>query len=185
MRFAETAVQDAFIVEFDERADERGSFARPFCSKEFAGAGIAMQVRQSNFSRNARRHTLRGLHFQRPPFGEPKVVHCIAGRIFDVAVDLRPASRSFQRWAAVELSPSANRAFYIPSGCAHGFLTLEDNSEIYYLMGADFVPEAGRTLRWDDPQIGVRWPAFPEVISPRDAQAPLLAALTAELVGDG
>jgi dTDP-4-dehydrorhamnose 3,5-epimerase len=156
------------MVAFDGHADPRGSFARTFCTETFAAAGIAMQIAQTNFSRNPRRLTLRGMHYQTEPHGEPKLVHCVRGRIFDVAVDLRPGSPTLRRWAAVELSPDLDRAFYIPRGCAHGFLTLEDDCDIVYLMGAPYVPMAGRSVRWNDPAFRIEWPAQPLEISERD-----------------
>jgi dTDP-4-dehydrorhamnose 3,5-epimerase len=176
MRFASTNVDGARIVEFDGRTDARGYFARSFCEREFAQAGLEMRIVQTNISRNPKRFTLRGLHYQAEPHGEPKIVQCVRGRIFDVAVDLRPRSSTYCRWAAVELGPEENRAFYIPRGCAHGFLSLEDNSDIVYLMGAPYVPDSGRGVRWDDPAFGIEWPERPAEISERDATYALLKA---------
>jgi dTDP-4-dehydrorhamnose 3,5-epimerase len=172
MRMLPSDIEGAFVVQFDDHADERGHFARTYCEAAFADAGIDLRISQVNFSRNTMALTLRGLHYQAEPHEEPKMVQCVAGRIFDVAVDLRPHSPTFRQWAAVELAPDVNRAFYIPGGCAHGFLTLEAQSHITYLMGAPFVEGAGRGVRWDDPAFNIAWPAPPEVMSTRDANFP-------------
>lgn len=172
MRFLPTAIEGAFIVEQQGYADSRGYFARTFCSEEFAKAGIALQVSQTNISRNPKPLTMRGLHYQADPHGEAKYVHCVHGRIFDVAVDLRPSSPSYCKSVALELSPDLNRAFYIPSGCAHGFLTLESDSDVHYLMDAPFVAGTGRGVRWNDPLFGIAWPAQPVEMSERDATYP-------------
>jgi dTDP-4-dehydrorhamnose 3,5-epimerase len=169
-RFLPSDVDGATIVLLDLQKDARGSFARTFCEEEFRHANIAMRVWQVNISHNARRRTLRGMHYQIEPYGEPKLVHCVRGLVYDVAIDLRPQSPTFRRWAAVELSPDNGRLFYIPAGCAHGFLTLEDCSDIVYLMGAPYVPAAARGVRWDDPAFAVNWPEKPEEISERDLQ---------------
>jgi len=169
MRFATTAVEGVMIVELDGHEDARGYFARTFCEEEFARAGLEMRVVQTNFSRNPRRLTLRGMHYQAEPHGEPKIVHCVRGRVFDVAVDLRPQSPTYRRWAGAELDPDNNRLFYIPRGCAHGFLTLAANSDIVYLMGAPYVPGSGRGVRWNDPAFGIEWPETPVEMSERDA----------------
>ena len=169
MRFGATAIDGAMIVELDKHEDERGYFARTFCEEEFARAGLEMRVVQTNISHNPRRWTLRGMHYQAEPHGEPKIVHCVRGRIFDVAVDLRPQSPTYRRWAGAELDPDNNRLFYIPRGCAHGFLTLEANSDIVYLMGAPYVAGSGRGVRWDDPAFGIEWPGTPVDMSERDA----------------
>ena len=172
MRFTPTALDGVTIVELDAIEDDRGFFARTFCEEEFAKAGIAMRIRQTNLSHNPRAFTLRGLHYQVAPYEEAKVVQCVRGRIWDVAVDLRPQSRTFCGWAGVELSPEARRLFYIPPGCAHGFITLEDDSDVAYLMGEAYAPGAGRGLRWNDPAFGIDWPAQPIEMSERDAGYP-------------
>ena len=169
MRLVTTAVDGARILEFDGHEDLRGYFARTFCEEEFARAGIEMRIVQTNISRNPKRLTLRGLHYQAEPHGEPKIVQCVRGRIFDVAVDLRPNSPTYRGWAGVGLAAGNNRAFYIPRGCAHGFLTLEPDSDVYYLMGAPYVPGSGRGVRWDDPAFGIVWPEKPSEMSERDA----------------
>lgn len=169
MRFVTTPIIGAMIVELDIQSDARGHLARTFCEEEFSRAGINMRIVQTNISHNRKALTLRGLHYQAEPHGEPKIVQCVRGRIFDVAVDLRPQSPSYCRWTSVELSADSNQVFYIPPGCAHGFLTLEDNCDIVYLMGAPFAPESGRGVRWNDPAFGITWPAQPQEISERDA----------------
>lgn len=168
MRFITTPVDGAMIVELEGHADARGYFARTFCEEEFARAGIAMRIVQTNLSRNPKRLTLRGMHYQAEPHGEPKIVQCVRGRIFDVALDLRPSSPTFRGWAAVELTAENNRVFYIPLGCAHGFMTLEADTDIVYLMGAPFVPGSACGVRWDDPAFTIAWPEMPQEISERD-----------------
>lgn len=168
MRFHRTAVEGAVIVELDAHSDARGSFARTFCEEEFSKAGIHFRVAQVNFSRNTRKGTLRGMHYQAEPHGEPKIVQCVRGRIFDVAIDLRPKSATYKQWTSVELSGDGTRVFCIPKGCAHGFLTLEDESDIVYLMGAPYVAASGMGVRWNDPAFGVIWPEAPVEISERD-----------------
>jgi dTDP-4-dehydrorhamnose 3,5-epimerase len=138
----------------------------------FAKAGAAMRIVQANISRNPKAGTLRGLHFQAPPHEEAKLVQCVRGRIFDVAVDLRRHSPSFRRSVCTELSGDGNRMFLIPKGCAHGYLTLEDDSDILYYMGDAFVPGVGQGVRWNDPAFSIPWPAAPRLISPRDAAYP-------------
>lgn len=172
MRFSPTAVDGVKLIDLDTAEDERGFFARTFCEEEFARAGIALTARQLNLSYNRDAFTLRGLHYQAAPHAEAKIVHCVRGRIYDVALDLRPASSTYLRWTAAELSPQVRRMLYIPEGCAHGFLTLEPDSDIIYVMGTVFVAEAARGVRWNDPAFGIDWPAAPRVISERDADYP-------------
>lgn len=169
MRFVPTAVCGAFIVEVDAHSDERGMFTRTFCAEAFAAQGLAAVYPQCNVSRNARRGTLRGLHYQAAPRPEAKLVRATSGRAFDVAVDLRPASSSYLAWAAVELDAGKHNAFYIPAGCAHGFLTLEDDCELFYQMSDPYVAELARGVRFDDPAFSITWPFAPLVISARDA----------------
>lgn len=158
-------------VEISPVADERGLFARTFCAETFAGHGMAAHFPHQNTSFNPRRGTLRGLHLQAEPSPEAKLVRATRGRVFDVAVDLRPASPTYRQWTSVELSADRRNAIYIPAGCAHGFLTLDDDSEVFYLMSETYVPALARTYRWNDPAFGVSWPFEPLVISARDAAA--------------
>ena len=172
MRFQPTEIAGAFFIELDVHVDERGSFARTFCEDVFAEAGAAIRTVQANISRNPKAGTLRGMHFQAPPHEEAKLVQCVRGRIFDVAVDLRRDAPSFGRCAYTELSADGTRLFLIPKGCAHGFLTLEDNSDVLYYMGDAFVPGVGQGVRWNDPAFRIPWPAAPLLISERDAAYP-------------
>lgn len=176
MRFRRTGLDGFVAIELDVHIDERGGFARTFCTYEFSESGIPFNVVQTNISFNPHRHTLRGMHYQEAPHEEPKVVMCTHGRVFDVAVDVRPDSPTYLKWAAVELGLATGlaRSVYIAPGLAHGFITLEPQSDVYYLMGAPFVPGSARGLRWDDPRLAINWPAQPEVISEKDATYPLL-----------
>jgi dTDP-4-dehydrorhamnose 3,5-epimerase len=159
MQFTETPLRGAWIVELDLLEDERGWFARVFDSEEFEARGMDPAVVQSSISFNARRDTLRGMHFQAAPHGEPKLVRCIRGAVFDVAIDLRPESPTFCAWHGVRLDADDHRAFYIPPLFAHGFQTLTDDSEVLYQMGRPYVAEAARGVRFDDPVFGIEWPA--------------------------
>lgn len=172
MKFVATDIAGAFEVQAEPIADMRGDFARSFCLEEFLEAGISFEVFQTNISRNHKRGTLRGMHFQADPVPDPKVVRCVQGRIFDVAIDLRPASDSFCRWTARELSEETQNALFVPPGCAHGFLTLEDDCTVEYLMGAPYHPDLARGVRWDDPAFAVDWLFPPEVMSERDGNYP-------------
>ena len=174
MRFVPTRIDGVTIVELEPSRDERGGFVRTYCEEEFAAAGIPFRVVQANLSTNAAALTLRGLHFQRAPHGEPKIVSCLRGRIFDVAVDIRPDSPTYLLWEAAELAAGLDRILCLGEGIAHGFLTLEPDSEVHYLMGAPYVAEAAAGLRWDDPAIGIAWPAAPAIISERDRSYPLI-----------
>ncbi len=169
MEFTPTAIAGAYLVTMQPITDDRGSFARSFCTAEFAAAGIDFTPVQMNLSRNPQVHTLRGLHTQADPYGEAKLVQCGRGRIFDVAVDLRRTSPSFGAHVGVTLAAGGNDLFFIPAGCAHGFLTLEADSDVLYYMGTAFVPGVGLGVRWDDPAFGIAWPAVPKLMSARDA----------------
>jgi dTDP-4-dehydrorhamnose 3,5-epimerase len=174
MRFIETPLPGAWVIELEELADERGWFARTFDAEEFRARGLNPSVVQSNASFNARRGTLRGMHYQADPHGESKLVSCVRGAIFDVAVDLRPDAPTCSRWHGVELSAENHRAFYIPVGVAHGFQTLTDDCEVLYQMGHPYVPEAARAVRWDDPAFAIDWPAVDgdRVIAEKDRAYP-------------
>jgi dTDP-4-dehydrorhamnose 3,5-epimerase len=156
-----------------ERArDERGAFFRSFCATEFAAAGLDFSPVQVSFSENPRRHTLRGMHWQAPPSGERKLIRCVRGAVHDVALDLRAGSATRLRHVAVTLSAEAGNAFFIPAGCAHGFLSLTEDAVLEYMMDVPFAPGLGHGARWDDPAFGIAWPAAPAVISDRDATWP-------------
>lgn len=172
MRFTETEIPGVFIIDVEPRADERGSFNRVFCPDEFAAAGIAFVSTQINIARNTHRHTLRGMHHKAPGFEEAKLVRCVRGAIFDVAVDLRPDSPAFRRWVGVELDETSMRALFIPEGCTHGYLTLRDDTDVLYQMSRHYSPEGDAGARWDDPAFAIDWPARPAVINERDATYP-------------
>lgn len=172
MRFTPTAIDGVTIVDLEPHADDRGFFARAFCVEEFAHAGLAMAAPQINLSRNAKAFTLRGLHYRVGDDAEAKVVRVTRGRLFDVAVDVRPESLTFRRWIGVELDAQSGRALHIGEGVAHGFLTLEDETDILYVMSKPHAPAAERGLRWNDPAFAIAWPAAPQVISERDAGHP-------------
>ena len=172
MRIDGTSLAGVMQVVGEPAVDERGSFARTWCRDSFAAAGIAFQPSQASLSDNRWRHTLRGLHWQASPAAEQKLVRCLRGAVFDVAVDLRPDSPSYRRWTALQLMPAAHNALFIPTGCAHGFLTLSDDALVEYLIDAAYEPAAARGARWDDPAFGIDWPAPPAVISGRDRAWP-------------
>ena len=175
MIFEETPISGAFVVRPELLVDERRAFARTYCTSEFADAGIDVRVAQCSTSFNARAGTLRGLHYQAEPYGEAKLVRCSRGAIYDVAVDLRVESPSYLRWFAVTLDEDNRSAFFIPAGCAHGFQTLRDASEILYQMSTAYQPGAGRGVRWDDHSFGIAWPDPPpngRTLSERDATYP-------------
>ncbi len=172
MIFSETGLPGAFVIELEPLGDERGFFARSFCEREFAARGLEAAVRQCNISFNIRRGTLRGLHFQEAPNEEAKLVRCTAGAIHDVIVDLRPHSPTYLKHFAIRLEARSPRMLFAPAGFAHGFLTLEDNAEVFYQMSQFYAPESARGIRWNDPALGIDWPLQPAVISQRDGSYP-------------
>jgi dTDP-4-dehydrorhamnose 3,5-epimerase len=172
LRATPTPLPGLLVLDGAPHEDERGSFARLWCRDTLAAAGFDWPLAQANLSTNRARHTLRGLHWQEPPVEEAKVVRCLRGAIWDVAVDIRPASPSFRRWHAEELTAANGRALAIPPGFAHGFLTLAEESDVLYLMGAPYAPALARGARWDDPAFAIAWPATPAVIGPRDRVFP-------------
>ena len=172
MEFTETPLAGAFLVDVQIQGDERGFFARSFCRDEFAERGLCTEFVQCSLSFNDRVGTLRGLHFQRDPFGEAKLVRCTAGAIFDVIVDLRRDSPQFRLWFGVELKGDNRRAIYIPSGFAHGFVTLTPAAEVFYQMSERYRPDLAAGVRWNDPAFGIAWPVDRPVISERDAMFP-------------
>lgn len=184
MRFRPTPIEGVTLAETDVHADARGHFARLFCAQTFAEAGLHADYPQHSLSANLRRGTLRGLHFQRPPHEEPKVVRCIAGAVFDVVVDLRAGSSSFGRWWGIELDAGMARALVLPPGIAHGFQTLTDAAELLYLIGAPYVATAASGVRWDDPALAIAWPLPVSVISDRDRALPDFATAAAERASD-
>jgi dTDP-4-dehydrorhamnose 3,5-epimerase len=168
MLFRELAIQGVFLIEPERREDERGFFARTFCTSELAGRCLVDQFRQSSISYSARRGTVRGMHFSRAPHEETKIVRCTAGAIFDVVVDLRAGSPTELKWLGVPLSAQNRHALYIPCGFAHGFQSLQDATEVLYMIDKDYVPAAAAGVRWNDPAIQVQWPEPISVISQRD-----------------
>jgi dTDP-4-dehydrorhamnose 3,5-epimerase len=170
--FTATAIGGAWLLDPEPLADERGFFARTFCERELAAHGLDARVAQCSIAWNPERGTVRGLHYQMPPHGEAKLVRCTRGAIHDVVVDLRPASPTFKRHVAVELSAENRRQLYVPPGCAHGYQTLAADSEVSYRMSMPYEPGAGRGVRWDDLAFGVTWPLPVTLISERDRSWP-------------
>src|SRR3954468_15467296 len=161
MKFHATPLLGAYTIEPEKRGDNRGFFARFFCQQEFQSAGVSMSVVQINNSLSANAGTLRGMHFQLPPLAESKVVRCIRGALYDVIIDLRPDSPTFSRWFGAELNAENRLTMYAPMGFAHGFITLSDNTEAFYLTNAFYSPQEERGIRFDDPRFGVVWPREP------------------------
>jgi dTDP-4-dehydrorhamnose 3,5-epimerase len=172
VKFRETPLPGAFVIELDRRVDDRGFFARAFCERELGEHGIPIAWPQCNISRNTRAGTLRGMHYNAAPHREAKIVRCMRGAIFDAVVDLRAGSPTRLRWFGIELSADEGNALYIPEGFVHGFLTLRDDTDVFYHMGRFFQPDAARGLRWNDPAFGIQWPRTPTTISERDATYP-------------
>ena len=172
MIFRETPLEGAFVIDLEKRGDERGFFARVFCKKEFQAQGLCTEFVQVNNSGSAFKGTLRGMHYQLAPKAETKLVRCIRGSVWDAMIDLREGSPTFGKWFGVELSDENRRAAYVPKGFAHGFLTLDDNSEVLYLVDEFYAPEHERGIRWDDATFGIEWPAAPVVISEKDRNHP-------------
>jgi dTDP-4-dehydrorhamnose 3,5-epimerase len=171
MIWRETELPGAFVVETEPIEDERGWFVRIYDESELAGRGLARFV-QGSAAFNKEWGTLRGLHYQAEPHAEAKLIRCVRGAVYDVIVDLRPGSSTFKQWAAVELSAAGGELLYVPEGLAHGYLTLEDETETLYLISAAYAPEAARGARWDDPAFGIEWPHDPRVMSERDKAWP-------------
>jgi dTDP-4-dehydrorhamnose 3,5-epimerase len=170
--FKELDLTGAYLVEIEPRADERGFFARTFCENEFATAGLVTRFPQTSISYNARRGTVRGMHFQATPHEETKLVRCVTGAVYDVIIDIRPNSPTYLRSMGVELSAKNRSALYIPRGFAHGFQTLIDDSELLYMIDVNYVANASRGMRWNDLSIRIEWPDPIEVISDRDKEFP-------------
>jgi dTDP-4-dehydrorhamnose 3,5-epimerase len=178
MIFTETPLRGAFLVEPEKFEDSRGFFALSWSERDFAARGLNAHLAECNISFNHKRGTLRGMHFQIEPHAQAKLVRCTMGAIYDVLVDLRPASSTFMKWTAAELTADNHRMLFIPEGFAHGFQTLTDDTEVFYQMSSPYVPEAASGLRWNDPALAIEWPLEVSVISERDtqwaaAQAPL------------
>jgi dTDP-4-dehydrorhamnose 3,5-epimerase len=172
MRFAPTKLPGAYLLELERREDERGFFARTWCRDELSAHDLATDVAQCSVSRNTLAGTLRGLHFQMAPHEEGKLVRCTSGAIFDVIVDLRPESPTHTDWFGVELDAERGTALYVPKGFAHGFQTLANDSEVFYMMSDPYVAGAAAGVRWDDPSFGIEWPLPVRTISERDRSWP-------------
>ncbi len=172
MKFHATKLPGVFEIHLEPMRDERGFFARTWCRSEFHEHGLESALVQCNISFNTRKGTLRGMHYQAAPFVETKLVRCTQGAICDVVLDLRPQSPTFKEWIAVTLTAESRNMVYVPKGCAHGFLTLQDETEVFYQMSEIYNAESARGVRWNDPSFGIAWPEKVEVISDRDRNYP-------------
>jgi len=172
MKFSETELSGVYLIELEPSEDERGSFARSFCRDEFGEAGIDFSIAQANISFNNFAGTIRGMHYQEHPFEELKVVRCTRGAIFDVVLDLRPESSTYCQWCSAELNAENGSALFVPAGCAHGFQTLSDSTEVHYLMSEPYKPDAASGIRFDDPVFGIEWPMIVSSVSDRDRHWP-------------
>jgi dTDP-4-dehydrorhamnose 3,5-epimerase len=175
VRFTDLTVQGAVLIDIVPVCDERGFFARTWCERELREYGLLSDIRQMNVGYSPAKGTLRGLHFQTPPSEEVKIVRCTRGAVYDVVLDLRPASSSFRGWSAVELTADNHRMVYVPQGCAHGYLTLEPDTELLYSTSAAYDPRAATGVRYDDPTFGIEWPAPITLVSAADRGWPLYA----------
>ena len=172
MIFKETKLDGAYIIELNKLKDERGFFARSWCQKEFEDQGLESRIVQSNVSFNKNKGTLRGMHYQQAPHGETKLIRCTRGALYDVIVDLRPASPTYKQWIGIELTADNYRMLYVPRDFAHGFQTLEDGTEATYHVSEFYTPGAEKGLRWNDPAFQIAWPIEVSVISSKDASWP-------------
>jgi dTDP-4-dehydrorhamnose 3,5-epimerase len=173
MIFAQTHLAGAYIIDLEPRNDERGFFARSWCANEFSAHGLKPTLAQCNIAFNKHKGTLRGMHYQTPPYQEDKLIRCTMGEIYDVIIDLRQESPTFKQWLAVELTAGNRRALYVPKGFAHGYQTLTDDTEITYQVTEFYHPEVERGVRWDDPAFVIDWPAPVMLISEKDRNHPL------------
>jgi dTDP-4-dehydrorhamnose 3,5-epimerase len=172
MIFTETPIAGAYLIDLEKHGDDRGFFARVFCRNEFGERDLETQFVQINNSLSAERGTLRGLHYQLSPAEEVKVVRCVAGALWDVILDIRPQSATFGRWFGAELTAANRRMMYAPRGMAHGFVTLADHTEAFYMVSAFYAPERERGIRWNDRRFGIEWPVTPIVMSDKDRHRP-------------
>ncbi len=164
-------------IDLEKIDDERGYFARTWCRREFEKHGLNANLAQCSTSFNPRNGTLRGMHYQAAPYSEAKLVRCTRGAVYDVIIDLRPHSNTFRQWSALQLSAENGKMVYIPEGCAHGFLTLKEDTELFYQISDFYNPDAGRGVRWNDPAFDISWPQAVNVISERDRTYPNFEAL--------
>ena len=173
MIFTETKLKGAFVIDVEKREDDRGFFSRAWCAKEFEAYGLALCVVQCNINFSKKKGTVRGLHYQIEPYAEIKVIRCTKGAIYDVIIDLRPDSATCKQWVGVELSADNHRMLYVPEGFAHGYQTLEDNTEVFYPVSAFYLPEGERGVRWDDRSFEIKWPEADErIMSAKDRSWP-------------
>jgi dTDP-4-dehydrorhamnose 3,5-epimerase len=172
MIFTETKLRGAYVIDIERLEDERGFFARSWCRREFEAHGLNPRLMQCDISFNLRKGTLRGMHYQTKPFEEAKLVRCTRGAIHDIIVDIRPDSPTFREYVGLLLAAESRRSLYVPEGFAHGFLTLEENTEVFYQMSEFYAQECARGIRWNDPMFGIEWPSDVLVISDRDRNYP-------------
>lgn len=168
MNFESIDIEDAFVIDLEKYEDERGFFARTYCAREFQDHGITNELVQANTSLNHFQGTVRGMHYQAEPYGEAKLIRCIRGSIFDVMIDMRTGSPSRLRWFGTELNENNHRMVYIPAGCAHGFMTLKDNTEVIYQVSEFYTPASEKGIRWNDPFFNIDWPGEARIISEKD-----------------
>lgn len=173
MKFTPGAIVGSYIIDLDRRQDERGYFARAWCEREFSEQGLSTRIVQVNVGVSRVRGTLRGMHYQRAPHAEVKIMRCQRGVVFDVIVDLRPESSTYLHWLGVELSAENGRMLYAPEGCAHGYLTLSDDAELSYSTSEVYAPQYATGVRFDDPAFGIQWPEAVQVISDQDRNWPM------------
>lgn len=172
MKFAETSVQGAYVIDVDRIGDSRGYFGRLWCEKELEQQGLVSHIKQSNIGFSPEAGTLRGLHYQKAPYEEVKIVRCTRGSVFDVVVDIRSESPTYRMWFGIEITPDNASMLYVPKGCATGYLTLQENSEIYYSTSEFYAPEAATGIRYDDPLFDIEWPGDIKVLSDNDTSWP-------------
>lgn len=177
MEFRQTRLDGAYVIELEKHADERGFFARAWCEREFREHGLDARIVQCSISSNRRKGTVRGMHFQIPPFAEAKIVRCTKGALFDIIVDVRPESPTFMQWFGVELTSGLGTMLYIPNGFAHGFQTLENDTELLYQMSEFYSPAHARGFCWDDVAFAIQWPLAVKIISERDRTFPSFRAI--------
>jgi dTDP-4-dehydrorhamnose 3,5-epimerase len=180
MQFTETKVVGARLIDPSPRKDDRGRFMRAWCVREFAENGLRFSPVQANMGFSVHKGTVRGMHFQQVPALEAKLVRCTRGSIFDVVLDLRPESSSYREWYGAELTPENGRMLYVPEGCAHGYQTLEEDTEMYYMASEFYTPSAARGVRFDDPAFGIQWPLAATAVSEQDRNWPLVKAIKQE-----
>lgn len=177
MKFTQTKLPGVVVVDLERRSDDRGFFARQWCAEEMVRAGLNPSLSQLNTARSSAAGTLRGIHYQKAPHGEVKLVRCTRGAVFDVAVDLRPGSATFRQWFGIELDADQGRALYIPEGCGHGYITLTEDADLAYQASVPYAPSSATGVRFDDPAFGIDWPVPVKVISAQDRNWPLLDML--------